>query len=77
MHIVLDMHVHRMHIWQMDLAEWMQKKNLADADLAIQVERDRTTVSRWRTKKTKPDFDALVAIEKLTGGKVTAKDFAA
>lgn len=77
MHIVLDMHVHPMHIWQMDLAEWMQKKNLADADLAIQVERDRTTVSRWRTKKTKPDFDALVAIEKLTGGKVTAKDFAA
>jgi DNA-binding transcriptional regulator YdaS (Cro superfamily) len=40
------------------------------------VKRDRSNVTRWRLKRTKPDFEALVAIERITRGKVTAKDFA-
>lgn len=60
----------------MTLAEFMKTANISDVELAAQVKRDRTNVLRWRTGKTKPDFDALVAIEKISEGKVTARDFA-
>lgn len=60
----------------MNLADFMKAANLSDVDLAAQVKRDRTNVLRWRTGKTKPDFDALVAIENISNGKVTARDFA-
>lgn len=61
---------------RMNLADFMKAANLSDVELAAQVKRDRTNVLRWRTGKTKPDFDALVAIENISGGKVTARDFA-
>lgn len=61
---------------RMNLADFMKAANLSDVDLAAQVKRDRTNVLRWRTGKTKPDFDALVAIENISNGKVTARDFA-
>lgn len=73
---VLDVHVHRVHIRGMTLAEFMEAEGLDDLGLAIKVNRDRSNVLRWRTGKTRPDFDALVAIENLSGGKVTARDFA-
>lgn len=60
----------------MDLADFMKAKKLTDASLAEMVGRDRTNVTRWRTKRTRPDFDALIALEKITDGRVTAKDFA-
>lgn len=60
----------------MTLAEFMELENLTDAGLAEKVGRDRSNVTRWRRGDTKPDFEALVAIEKITGGKVTALDFA-
>ncbi len=60
----------------MTLAEFMEHEGLTDAQLAEKVDRDRSNVSRWRHKRTKPDFEALVAIEKISGGRVTAMDFA-
>lgn len=60
----------------MTLAEYMQLTQTKDQQLAEMLGKDRSSVSRWRTGKTKPDFDALVAIEKLTKGLVTASDFA-
>lgn len=60
----------------MTLAEYMEREGLTDLQLAEKVNRDRSNVLRWRKGITKPDFDALVAIEHLTDGKVTARDFA-
>lgn len=54
----------------------MKLEGMSDTALATQVKRDRTNVLRWRTGKTKPDFEALVAIEKISDGRVTARDFA-
>lgn len=59
----------------MDLAEFMKSAEMSDAQLADLVKRDRSNVTRWRLGRTKPDFDALVAIEKISDGKVTARDF--
>lgn len=59
----------------MDLADYMKEANLTDAALAERVGRDRTNVARWRTKRTRPDFDALVMIEEMSDGRVTARDF--
>jgi transcriptional regulator with XRE-family HTH domain len=59
----------------MTLTEFMKLEGLSDVELAARVNRDRTNVLRWRNGVTKPDFDALVAIEKISKGKVTARDF--
>lgn len=69
------MHVYPMHSRRMKLADWMRAKALTDAAFAEMVGRDRTTVSRWRTEKTRPDWPALAAIERATNGAVTARDF--
>lgn len=76
MHIVLDMHMHPVHICGMTLAEFMKAEGMSDVELAAKVNRDRSNILRWRNGVTKPDFDALVALEKISGGRVTATDFA-
>lgn len=60
----------------MTLAEFMEQEGLTDVQLAEKVNRHRSNVMRWRTGETKPDFEALVAIEHVTDGRVTARDFA-
>lgn len=60
----------------MNLAEFMKAEGINDQQLAEKVKRDRSNVLRWRNGTTKPDFAALVEIEKISGGKVTARDFA-
>lgn len=59
----------------MDLAEYMKKVGMTDDELAAQVKRDRSNVSRWRKKRTRPDFHAIIAIERVTEGIVSARDF--
>jgi len=59
----------------MKLADYMSLHNLTDEAVATEVDRDRTNVLRWRMGKTKPDFHALVALERMTKGRVTASDF--
>lgn len=60
----------------MTLAEYMEAKRLTDADVAPHVNRDRSTVARWRLGRNRPDFEALLALERFTKGKVSARDFA-
>jgi transcriptional regulator with XRE-family HTH domain len=59
----------------MKLADFMKLEELTDADLAAKVNRDRSSVTRWRRGDNKPDFDALIAIHNISGGRVTAQDF--
>lgn len=60
----------------MKLSTYMQMANIKDAQLAEKVGRERSTVTRWRRGETKPDFDAMMALEKVTEGAVTYRDFA-
>lgn len=60
----------------MKLSEFMAIEGLTDGELAERVKRDRSNVLRWRKGLTRPDFDALLALEKVTEGRVTARDFA-
>lgn len=71
------MHVYLMHKNGMKLSDYMALKQWNDEDVASALSRDRSNVNRWRRGLTRPDFDALIALERLTGGKVTAKDFGA
>ena len=40
------------------------------------IQRDRTTVNRWRNGKRKPDWDSLELIGLATDGAITSNDFA-
>jgi predicted transcriptional regulator len=60
----------------MQLAEWMQRKNLGDqamADLIGDV--DRSMVSRYRRRTHRPSWSVVLRIIEITGGEVTADDF--
>ncbi len=59
----------------MTLAEYMKTAGETDATIADKVGRDRSSVTRWRLGRTKPDFDALVALERASKGLITARDF--
>ena len=67
--------MHLVHIGRMTLQDFMQAKDLDDHAVAALVNRDRSSVYRWRKGMSRPDFDALVALEKLSAGQVTASDF--
>jgi len=67
--------VYLIHDSDMKLAEYMDLHNLSDEAVAEKVNRDRSNVLRWRKGVTKPDFDALVKLEIMTKGRVTATDF--
>jgi len=73
---VLDTHVYLIHSVRMKLSEYMAIEGLTDLALAAKVKRDRSNVLRWRKGETRPDFVALLELEKITEGKVTARDFA-
>lgn len=74
-HNVLDTHVYLVHIREMKLAAYMKITRTTDAKLAEEVERDRSTVTRWRQGKTRPDWLAIEKLEAVTNGAVTAQDF--
>lgn len=59
----------------MHLSNYMRLNALKDEDVAIEVGRNRATVSRWRRNKLRPDWQSLDRIETFTGGKVTANDW--
>lgn len=64
-----------MHISGMTLSEFLASQNMTDAQFAELVNRDRSTVTRWRNGQTRPDWDAIAAIGAVTDGKVSALDF--
>lgn len=59
----------------MKLSDYMQTVKLKDDEIAQLVGRERSTVTRWRLGKTRPDWDAIEALERVTKGAVTARDF--
>jgi len=59
----------------MTLDDWMHQTRTKPKDFAVLIGRDISTVSRLRRGETKPNWETLEAIERATGGKVTARDF--
>ena len=59
----------------MTLADYMTAKGITDADFAVLIGVNRSTVSRLRRLNQRPSFETLAAITSATRGKVTANDF--
>jgi transcriptional regulator with XRE-family HTH domain len=59
----------------MTLNEYLRLEGLSDAQFAMQLGRDRTTVSRWRRGLTRPEWADMQAIAKSTNGFVNPNDF--
>ncbi len=64
-----------MHIVRMQLSIYMAEKGLSDDDLAEMVGFDRSTISRVRRGKTRPSWDLIAELERVSRGFVTATDF--
>jgi transcriptional regulator with XRE-family HTH domain len=61
----------------MTLAQWIEKQGRTQRWFAGEVGAPEATVSRWCSGKMMPRLDRLRQIEQITGGSVTANDFAA
>lgn len=59
----------------MHLSDFMAERGLSDEIVAESVGRNRVSVSRWRRKLVRPDWDAIDAIKSFTQGAVTAEDW--
>lgn len=59
----------------MTLSEYMAQAGLKDENLSKMIGLERSTVTKLRLGRGKPSFKTLIAIEKVTGGKVKASDF--
>ena len=76
MNIMLDMHMHGMHSDSMKLSQYLEAVALTDTAFAAKVGMSQSQISRLRRGLSKPSWDAVAAIERATGGKVKAADFA-
>jgi transcriptional regulator with XRE-family HTH domain len=61
----------------MTLAEYMAEIGIKDEPMAKMIGLKRSMVTRLRNGTAKPSFNTLIAIERVTGGKVRASDFVA
>jgi hypothetical protein len=59
----------------LSLDEWMKEDGLDDGRVGEMVGKDRTTVYRIRTGKTKPSFDFIDSIVTASGGRVQPNSF--
>lgn len=59
----------------MHLSEFMAEHGLSDEEVAAGVRRNRVSVSRWRRRLVRPDWEAIDALKSFTGGSVTADDW--
>lgn len=59
----------------MKLSAWMRQRGVDDLDVAILLKRTRSSVSRWRRGVRKPPFKIMLAISRLTKGKVSYEDW--
>lgn len=75
MHILLDMHMHAMHYRGMTLAEYLSSKRLTDEAFASIVNLSQSQISRIKRGISRPSWSAVEAIERATGGEVSASDF--
>ena len=59
----------------MDLRSYRKKHGITLDDMGRSVGVTGVTVHRWETGKARPTLDAVEAIQRATGGAVTAADF--
>lgn len=59
----------------MQLADYLDKHQISDADFAALLGVERQTVHRWRMGQRMPRPNDLLRIRKVTGNSVTPNDF--
>lgn len=59
----------------MHLSDFMAKHLLTDEQVAAAIKRTRVSVSRYRRRLVRPDWDTIEAIRIFTGGKVKSEDW--
>lgn len=59
----------------MKLAHWMERERKSDDDMAAEISRSRTTVSRIRRELIRPDWETMERIFEATNGEVTPNDY--
>lgn len=60
----------------MHLSAFMSERGLSDEEVAAAVDRNRVSVSRWRRRLVRPDWEAIERIKAFTDGEVSADDWA-
>lgn len=58
------------------LSDYMAANDLTDPDVAEAIGVTRASVSRFRRRKMRPDWQTIEKIKQFTGGQVTADDWA-
>lgn len=58
----------------MDLAEWMEKKNISDMDISDMVGCKKQIVKLWREKINSPRLLHAIKLRELTKNKVSLTD---
>lgn len=53
----------------------MIRQNLDDEAVAAAIKCSRVSVSRWRRRLVRPDWDQIAKLREWSGGLVTADDF--
>lgn len=76
MHLMLDKHMHAMHIRLMTLLEYLLETKESDSAFAARVGMSQSQISRLRRGVSMPSWTAIAAVAKATNGKVTANDWA-
>jgi transcriptional regulator with XRE-family HTH domain len=61
----------------MHLSDFMASRGLTDEVVAEAIGRSRVSVSRYRRRLVRPDWEAIEAIKVFTSGRVLADDWAA
>lgn len=59
----------------MHLADYMAQRGLDDQRVADEVGTDRSTISRIRRRKTRPDWQTIRRLRQWSDGAITASDF--
>ena len=59
----------------MHLSEYMADNGLTDAQVASAIGRSRSIVTRYRNRKLRPDWDAVIRIKEFTEGAVSPNDW--
>lgn len=60
----------------MTLSDWMAQEGITDEQMAEKCGVDRVTISRVRRHVNRPSWSLVLKIKDLSGGAVTADDFA-
>jgi hypothetical protein len=70
----LDFFSQSLQVFKMTLSDYLAANNLTEAEFAVLVRRDPSTVWRWIRGKSQPDRPGRQAIFRVTGGAVTPNE---